>query len=101
MQAEEFGTAMAAMADLRAPIDAFFETVQINTENQVVRRNRLNLLGQIRRICLSVADLAPGRGLATTPFFFSANTHVPALVLALPAEADSRTCQHFLARRRP
>ena len=48
---------MAAMAELRAPIDAFFEAVQVNAENQVVRRNRLNLLGQIRDICLGVADL--------------------------------------------
>ena len=57
MQAEDFGRAMQAMAGLRAPIDAFFTAVQINTENQIARRNRLNLLHRIRSICLSVADL--------------------------------------------
>jgi glycyl-tRNA synthetase beta chain len=57
MQAEDFGPAMQAMATLRAPIDAFFTAVQINTENQIARRNRLNLLHRIRSICLSVADL--------------------------------------------
>ncbi len=57
MKAEDFAAAMEAMAGLRAPIDAFFEAVQINTDNQIVRRNRLNLLGRIRDICLSVADL--------------------------------------------
>ncbi len=57
MEAEDFGAAMAAMADLRAPIDAFFEAVQINTENQILRRNRLNLLARIRDVCLTVADL--------------------------------------------
>jgi glycyl-tRNA synthetase beta chain len=57
MQAEDFAGAMAAMADLRAPIDAFFTAVQVNAENQIVRRNRLNLLSRIRTICLSVADL--------------------------------------------
>jgi glycyl-tRNA synthetase beta chain len=57
MQAEDFAAAMAAMAALRAPIDAFFEAVQVNTDNAVVRRNRLNLLSRIRTICLSVADL--------------------------------------------
>ncbi|PQO22425.1 glycine--tRNA ligase subunit beta [Rhodobacteraceae bacterium WD3A24] len=57
MQAEDFAAAMRAMADLRAPIDAFFEAVQINTDNQVVRRNRLNLLHRIREACLQVADL--------------------------------------------
>ena len=57
LKAQDFPAAMAAMAGLRAPIDAFFEAVQVNSENQVVRRNRLNLLGQIRDICLGVADL--------------------------------------------
>ena len=58
MTAEDFGRAMGAMAGLRAPIDAFFEAVQVNAGNQVVRRNRLNMLSTIRTTCLSVADLA-------------------------------------------
>ncbi len=62
MAREEFGQAMAAMAALRAPIDAFFEAVQVNTANQAVRRNRLNLLHRIRTICLSVADLTQLEG---------------------------------------
>ncbi len=57
MEAEEFGTAMAAMAELRGPIDAFFEGVQVNADNDIVRRNRLNLLSRIRSTCLAVADL--------------------------------------------
>jgi glycyl-tRNA synthetase beta chain len=57
MAAEDFGAAMSAMADLRAPIDAFFNTVQINADSALLRRNRLNLLHRIRTICLSVADL--------------------------------------------
>ncbi|MBK1634713.1 glycine--tRNA ligase subunit beta [Rhodovulum adriaticum] len=57
LQAEDFTAAMAAMASLRAPIDAFFEAVQINTDNDIVRRNRLNLLYRIRETCLRVADL--------------------------------------------
>jgi glycyl-tRNA synthetase beta chain len=57
MKAEDFRAAMAAMAALRGPIDAFFEGVVVNAENQAVRRNRLNLLHRIRSICLSVADL--------------------------------------------
>ncbi len=57
MQGEDFAAAMTAMASLRAPIDAFFEAVQINTDNQIVRRNRLNLLARIRDICHGVADL--------------------------------------------
>jgi glycyl-tRNA synthetase beta chain len=57
MQAEDFGTAMAAMADLRAPIDAFFTAVQVNSDNEIIRRNRLNLLHRIRAVCSGVADL--------------------------------------------
>lgn len=57
MQAEDFAAAMAAMAALRAPVDAFFEAVQVNSENEIVRRNRLNLLSQVRNTCARVADL--------------------------------------------
>ncbi|MFG6662172.1 glycine--tRNA ligase subunit beta [Sulfitobacter sp. 916] len=57
MAAQDFSTAMAAMAELRGPIDAFFEAVQVNAENPTVRRNRLNLLSRIRTICSAVADL--------------------------------------------
>jgi len=62
MKAEDFSTAMTAMAALRGPIDAFFTDVQVNAEQQVVRRNRLNLLSRIRKICLSVADLTRVEG---------------------------------------
>jgi glycyl-tRNA synthetase beta chain len=57
LKSEDFATAMAAMARLRAPIDAFFTAVQVNSDNAIVRRNRLNLLSRIRRLCLSTADL--------------------------------------------
>lgn len=60
--AENFAAAMSAMANLRAPIDAFFDATQINTDNQVVRRNRLNLLHRIRAICGGVADLTKVEG---------------------------------------
>ena len=62
MDAQDFATAMSAMATLRTPIDAFFEAVQINAENPTVRRNRLNLLSRIRTICSSVADLTKIEG---------------------------------------
>ncbi|SIT77579.1 glycine--tRNA ligase subunit beta [Pontibaca methylaminivorans] len=58
LEREDFATAMSAMAALRAPIDAFFEAVQINTDNAVLRRNRLNLLHRICATCREVADLS-------------------------------------------
>jgi glycyl-tRNA synthetase beta chain len=57
LTAEDFARAMAAMAALRAPIDAFFDAVQVNVDSPVIRRNRLNLLSRIRSICLQAADL--------------------------------------------
>jgi len=62
LAAEDFAAAMTATAALRQPIDAFFEAVQVNTENQVLRRNRLNLLNRIRTICTRVADLGRVEG---------------------------------------
>jgi glycyl-tRNA synthetase beta chain len=57
MGSEDFAGAMAAMAALRAPIDAFFTAVQVNSDNPIIRRNRLNLLHRIRAVCGQVADL--------------------------------------------
>lgn len=62
IRSEDFAAAMAGLAGLRAPIDAFFEAVQVNSDNEVVRRNRLNILAQIRKLCASVADLTKVEG---------------------------------------
>jgi glycyl-tRNA synthetase beta chain len=62
LEAEDHAAAMSAMAALREPIDAFFEAVQVNTDNPIVRRNRLNLLHRIRETCLQVADLTKIEG---------------------------------------
>jgi len=45
---EDFTAAMAEMARLRAPVDAFFEAVLVNAENPILRRNRLCLLNRVR-----------------------------------------------------
>ncbi|AXI42931.1 glycine--tRNA ligase subunit beta [Sulfitobacter sp. SK011] len=62
MAQQDFTTAMSAMASLRGPIDAFFDAVQVNSDNGTIRRNRLNLLSRIRTICTSVADLTKVEG---------------------------------------
>ena len=53
---EDFQAATQGIATLRAPIDAFFEAVQINSDNQILRRNRLNLLSRIREAGRLIAD---------------------------------------------
>lgn len=54
--AEDFPAAMSAIAALRTPVDAFFEAVQVNSDNQILRRNRLNLLSRIRETGRLIAD---------------------------------------------
>lgn len=55
---EDFAGAMAALSTLRAPVDAFFDTVTVNADDATLRANRLALLGQIRASLQSVADIA-------------------------------------------
>jgi glycyl-tRNA synthetase beta chain len=59
---EEFEAAMAAMARLRAPVDAFFDHVTVNTDDSSVRENRLRLLNRIRATTMTVADFSKIEG---------------------------------------
>ncbi|MEJ2227989.1 MAG: glycine--tRNA ligase subunit beta [Alphaproteobacteria bacterium] len=62
LAAEDFEGAMAALARLRAPVDAFFETVMVNAPEADVRENRLKLLSQIRAATQAVADFTKIEG---------------------------------------
>ncbi|MGE3065558.1 MAG: glycine--tRNA ligase subunit beta, partial [Hyphomicrobiaceae bacterium] len=55
---ENFAGAMRALAELRAPVDAFFDHVTVNADDAKVRENRLRLLSQIRAATLNVADFS-------------------------------------------
>lgn len=59
---EDFEAAMAAMAKLRAPVDAFFDFVTVNTQEPDLRANRLRLLNRIRATTLAVADFSKIEG---------------------------------------
>ena len=48
VEREDFEGAMRALAKLRAPVDAFFEKVTVNTDDPALRLNRLRLLGELR-----------------------------------------------------
>jgi glycyl-tRNA synthetase beta chain len=56
LETEDFAAAMTALAALRAPVDAFFEAVMVNSEVREERDNRLKLLGQVRDVMGQVAD---------------------------------------------
>jgi glycyl-tRNA synthetase beta chain len=55
---ENFTGAMNALAELRAPVDAFFEHVTVNADDAALRENRLRLLAEIRTTTMGVADFS-------------------------------------------
>jgi glycyl-tRNA synthetase beta chain len=59
---EDFASAMAALAQLRAPVDNFFERVLVNAEDESVRLNRLKLLTRMRDALHAVADFSKIEG---------------------------------------
>ena len=59
---EDFEGAMAALATLRAPIDAFFETVTVNDPDADKRAARLALLDRVRAAVHNVADFSKIEG---------------------------------------
>jgi glycyl-tRNA synthetase beta chain len=58
LREEHFALAMTALAALRAPVDAFFEGVMVNSDVAAERDNRLRLLSQVRDLMGEVADFS-------------------------------------------
>ena len=59
---EDFEAAMAALATLRAPIDAFFDAVTVNDTDRAKRAARLALLARVRDAVHGVADFSKIEG---------------------------------------
>ncbi len=55
---ENFEAAMQALSGLRAPVDAFFDKVTVNSEDKALRLNRLRLLNGLRAAVHKVADFS-------------------------------------------
>ncbi len=62
IEGEKFEEAMGALATLRPVIDAFFDKVTVNSDDEGERRNRLRLLSQIRSTMNGVADFSKIEG---------------------------------------
>ncbi|MCT2558782.1 glycine--tRNA ligase subunit beta [Tsuneonella sp. YG55] len=58
VEAEDFAAAMGALASLRAPIDAFFDSVTVNDADPAKRAGRLDLLARFRDAVHRVADFS-------------------------------------------
>ena len=55
---EDYTASLQALAALREPVDAFFESVMVNAEDPALRANRLGLLAQLHTAMNRVADLS-------------------------------------------
>ena len=58
LAAGEYTAVLARLSQLQAPVDAFFDSVLVNTDNPAVRANRLALLGQLKAQFGAIADIA-------------------------------------------
>ena len=58
LQQEDYSTAMATTARLRAPLDRFFDQVTVNATEPELRRNRLRLLNEVRSVMDQIADFS-------------------------------------------
>jgi glycyl-tRNA synthetase beta chain len=58
VEAEDFEGAMAALASLRGPVDAFFDKVTVNDPDAAKREARLGLLARMRDAVHRVADFS-------------------------------------------
>jgi glycyl-tRNA synthetase beta chain len=54
----DYAASLSALAPLKAPVDAFFETVMVNAEDPALRANRLGLLATLHAAMNRVADLS-------------------------------------------
>jgi glycyl-tRNA synthetase beta chain len=54
----EYSRALERLAELREPVDAFFDSVMVMDENTDLRNNRLGLLAALRQLFLHTADLS-------------------------------------------
>jgi glycyl-tRNA synthetase beta chain len=59
---EDFAGAMQALSELRGPVDAFFDKVTVNADDQKLRANRLKLLAKLRTATRTVADFSKIEG---------------------------------------
>ncbi len=58
MEKDSFDNALRHLAELRAPLDTFFDEVTVNVEDPRIRGNRLRLLARVQEVMNNVADFS-------------------------------------------
>ena len=54
----DYEAALLSLAELREPVDKFFDDVMVMADDLALRNNRLALLNSLRSLFLRVADLS-------------------------------------------
>ena len=54
----DYTAVLDKLANLRAPVDSFFDNVMVNAEDPVLRQNRLAILNTLQDLFLQVADIS-------------------------------------------
>lgn len=58
VESHEYAAALTSLAELKKPVDDFFDTVMVMVDDDAVRHNRLALLQQLRALFLQIADIS-------------------------------------------
>jgi glycyl-tRNA synthetase beta chain len=58
LASRSYADVLNALADLREPVDSFFDDVMVMTDDEAIRNNRLALLAELRALFLDVADIS-------------------------------------------
>lgn len=58
LDSKDYTTALSKLAALRAPIDAFFDSVMVMAEDPALKANRLLILAELRRLFTRIADIS-------------------------------------------
>lgn len=58
LQRRAYADALVRLADLRDPVDRFFDEVMVMADDERTRHNRLALLGNLRAMFLRIADIS-------------------------------------------
>ncbi|MGI9286831.1 MAG: glycine--tRNA ligase subunit beta [Pseudomonadales bacterium] len=58
VERHDYAAALASLAELKKPVDDFFDAVMVMVDDDAVRNNRLALLQQLRDLFLQIADIS-------------------------------------------
>ena len=58
LKARDYTAALCSLAELKPAVDAFFDKVMVNADDEKIRNNRLSLLNNLRNLFLSIADIS-------------------------------------------